>query len=182
MKAVADSSPLIALASISAFQLLQPLFTEILIPEAVHQEVVVEGAGRPGHAEVRAAGWIRVRAVEDVSRVVALCQQFRIRGGEAEAIILAMDLDARWFLMDERLGCQVAVAAGIEPGRLIGTLGTLIAAKERGLIAEVTGKMAELQACGFRIEPGLYRAVQRRASPLSPLRCLPVVGPQAARA
>ena len=134
MKAVADSSPLIALASISAFHLLQPLFTEILIPEAVHQEVVVEGAGRPGHAEVRAAGWIRVRAVEDVSRVVALCQQFRIRGGEAEAIILAMDLDARWLLMDERLGCQVAVAAGIEPGRLIGTLGTLIAAKERGLI------------------------------------------------
>jgi hypothetical protein len=161
--AVADSSPLIALASISAFQLLQPLVTEIVIPEAVHREVAGEGAGRPGQAEVQAAAWIRVRAVQEVSRVMALSQQFRIRGGEAEAIVLMQDLGAHWLLMDQRLGRQVAVAAGIEPGRLIGTLGILLAAKQRGLIPEVTGKMAELQARGFRIEPGLYRAVRQLA-------------------
>ncbi len=163
MTAVADSSPLIALASISAFQFLAPLFGDIVIPEAVHAEVVLQGFGRPGEREVTAAAWIVVRKVKDSQRVGALQRQHRIRGGEAEAIVLSDELGADWLLMDEQLGRQAAVAAGIELSRLIGTLGILLAAKERGLIPDVSRKMAELQGRGFRIDPALYRAVRRRA-------------------
>ena len=163
MTAVADSSPLIALASISAFQFLEILFGNIVIPESVHAEVVLQGLGRAGAPEVSAATWIAVRRVQDLQRVGALQRQHRIRGGEAEAIVLSDELGADWLLMDERLGRQAAVAAGIEPGHIIGTLGVLLAAKERGLIAEISGKIAELQDRGFRIDPALYRMVQRQA-------------------
>lgn len=163
MTTVADSSPLIALASISVFHVLQPLFTEILIPESVHREVVTQGLGRAGQGEVLSSQWIRVQVVGGFAEVDALCRRFRIRGGEAEAIVLAMELGARWLLMDERVGRQAAIATGIEPGHIIGTLGILLAAKERGLIAEISGKMAGLQDRGFRIDPALYRMVQRQA-------------------
>ncbi len=163
MTAVADSSRLIALASISAFQLLEPLFGEIVIPEAVHAEVVLQGFGRPGEREVAGARWIAVRPIGEFRRVEALQGQYRIRGGEAEAIVLANELGADWLLMDERLGRQAAGAVGLRSARLIGTLGILLAAKTQGLIQDVTRRMVELQDCGFRIDAALYRAVRRRA-------------------
>lgn len=163
MTAVADSSPLIALASISAFDILESLFGEIVIPQAVHAEVVLQGLGRPGQREASQAPWVRVHPVRDSREVEALGHRYRIRGGEAEAIVLATETDARWLIMDERVGRQAAVVAGVEPRRLIGTLGILLASKQRGLIEDVTEKMAELQARGFRIDPALDRTVRRRA-------------------
>ena len=45
MKVIADSSFLIALAMIDALPLLSRIFSEVFIPEAVYEEVVVRGAG-----------------------------------------------------------------------------------------------------------------------------------------
>jgi predicted nucleic acid-binding protein len=158
MTGVADSSPLIALASISAFPILKPLFPEIVIPQAVYEEVVSQGLGRPGEREIRTASWISVRPVRDSRQVGVLRQRFRIRGGEAEAIILAAEVGAHWLLMDERIGRQAALASGLQPDHLIGTLGILLAAKERGLIEEISDKMDELQRQGFRlVSPGQRR-------------------------
>ena len=44
MKVIADSSFLIALAMIDALPLLSRIFSEVFIPEAVYEEVVVRGA------------------------------------------------------------------------------------------------------------------------------------------
>jgi len=45
---VSDSSILINLAHIDELDLLRKLYCEIIVPEAVWQEVVVNGAGHPG--------------------------------------------------------------------------------------------------------------------------------------
>ena len=55
---VSNSSPLIALATISSLPLLKTLFQQIAIPQAVYNEVVVYGAGEPGSTEVAEAQWI----------------------------------------------------------------------------------------------------------------------------
>jgi predicted nucleic acid-binding protein len=52
---VSDASALIDLARIGELDLLRRLYGELLIPEAVWREVVIEGAGQPGAEEVRAA-------------------------------------------------------------------------------------------------------------------------------
>jgi predicted nucleic acid-binding protein len=49
--AVSDSSPLIHLAKIEALELISRLYSRILIPPAVWQEVVEESEGRPGAVE-----------------------------------------------------------------------------------------------------------------------------------
>ena len=63
MIVVSNASPLIILAKISHFYLLQRLFKEITISEEVWDEVVVNGAGLPGSAEAQQAnhsGWIHI--------------------------------------------------------------------------------------------------------------------------
>jgi uncharacterized protein len=65
MNVVADSSFLIAFATIDALPLLPRMFSEVLIPEAVYREVVTESVGLPGSKEVASADWIKRRSVED---------------------------------------------------------------------------------------------------------------------
>jgi hypothetical protein len=48
MRVVSNASPLINLVWIGKLDLLHNLYGEIIIPEAVWNEVVIEGAGQPG--------------------------------------------------------------------------------------------------------------------------------------
>ena len=63
MTVVSSSGPLIAFAVIGQFDLLRQVYGSLSIPQAVYDEVVVQGAGQPGAAEVQGANWIRVEAV-----------------------------------------------------------------------------------------------------------------------
>ena len=72
MIVVSNAGPLIALAQIGHFSLLQALYGRLYIPPAVRDEVVVSGFGRPGDVEVGAAAWINVVAVRDTTAVQLL--------------------------------------------------------------------------------------------------------------
>jgi predicted nucleic acid-binding protein len=72
VKVAADSSPLIALAKINEFQLVQQLFEEIWISSEVFSEIAVVGRGRAGSQETRSAPWIKTRRVEKPVDLLAL--------------------------------------------------------------------------------------------------------------
>ncbi len=55
MKVVANSTPLIELSKIRQLELLRDVYGSIIIPEEVYTEVVIDGAGESGAAEVAAA-------------------------------------------------------------------------------------------------------------------------------
>jgi len=101
VKAVANSSVLIALSSVGNLDLLARKFPDgVLVPGAVWSEVVDSGEGRPGAQEVAAAPWIRVESVL-ASSVLALLEA-ELDSGEAEAIALALQLGLRQVLLDEK--------------------------------------------------------------------------------
>ncbi len=114
MHVVSNSSPLINLARIGKLTLLRELFGVLIVPDAVWQEVVVEGAGQPGADEVRSAAWIQRQAVMNTQLVQALQQD--LDAGEAEAIALSLELGADLLLMDENLGRQTARHCRISSG------------------------------------------------------------------
>jgi len=60
--AIADSGPLICLARIHQLELLPRLFSKILVPPEVWNEVTVRGQGRPGAYEVCQATWLTIQA------------------------------------------------------------------------------------------------------------------------
>lgn len=62
---ISDSGPLIALAAIGRLEWLRALFGQVIIPQAVYDEVVVHGQGEPGCEEVHEAEWIAVRQTKD---------------------------------------------------------------------------------------------------------------------
>jgi predicted nucleic acid-binding protein len=112
VKVVADSSFLIALATIDALPLLSRIFSELFIPEAVYDEVVTQGAGLPGAEEVASAAWIKQTRVEDADKVRAYRAE-RLGEGEAEALALAEELNAGLVLVDDEQAWETAQRKGI---------------------------------------------------------------------
>jgi predicted nucleic acid-binding protein len=83
---------------------------------------------------------------------------------EAEAIILAEELDAEAILIDETAGRAVALQRGLRP---IGVLGTLPRAKERGHVREVAPLLDRLQReLGFFLSRKLLDDTLRQAGEL----------------
>ncbi len=155
MKIVCNASPLINLARIGKLGLLRELYEELIIPEAVWHEVVVEGAGQPGAEEVKAADWIKTQSVTNRDLKRALRQE--LDAGEAEAIVLALEIGAELLLMDERLGREVAWHFGL---RYTGLIGILIEAKRKGHVSAIRPHLDSLRdIAGFRVSNELYLRV-----------------------
>jgi hypothetical protein len=155
VKVVSNASPLINLARIGRLGLLARVFNQVIIPEAVWQEVVVDGEGQPGAEEVRQADWI-VREVASNRQLVHSLRQ-ELDAGEAEAIALSVEINADWLLMDERLGRETARHFGLG---YIGLIGVLQVAKRRGEIEMLRPLLAQLRdLAGFRVSPALYERI-----------------------
>ncbi len=58
MIVVSDSSPIIALSIIDRLDILQSLYSELVVSEAVYQEITAMGKARLGTLEVLSANWI----------------------------------------------------------------------------------------------------------------------------
>lgn len=155
MIVVSNTTPLINLAWLGRFDLLHDLYQRVLIPDAVWEETVGKGKGRPGASEVVEATWIERLKVANSDLVLALRQD--LDDGEAEAIALAVEQRAGLLIMDERLGRQTAEQFGI---RYIGTIGMLISAKQKGSIAHVKPYLDALRRdAGFYVSDPLYRRI-----------------------
>jgi len=151
-RVVVDTTTLIALARIGKFNLLQHIFGNIIIPEQVYNEVVIQGKGRPGEKEVKSANWIEVRKVKH-SRKVQLFGQYGMGPGESEVIILAAELGTKTVITDDNLAAQTAESLGFN---VIQTVEILILAKTNGLISSVKEAMDNLRKNGFWLGDDVY--------------------------
>ena len=156
MIVVADASPLIALARVGRLELLREMFGSLLLPEAVWREVVAACLDRPGVSELGQATWVERRVVADIGLVSLLRQN--LGAGESEAIVLAREVDATLVLIDERKGRVAAQRLGL---RVTGLVGVLIAARERGMLADAGVLLNNLhQSAGFWLSEELRQMVQ----------------------
>ncbi len=153
---VSDASLLINLARVGHFDLLVAFYGQLVIPQAVYDEVVARGQGRDGSREVKEASWIEVRVPQDELAVRALAAE--LGKGEASAIILAQELQAALLLIDEIRGRRVAQQLGL---KVRGTLGILARAKREGQIPSLRQVLDLLRARGTWIDQELCEEVLR---------------------
>lgn len=157
MKVVSNASILISLGMIGQFDLLKELFGKVCIPEAVYQEVVVKGRDRSGSQETEDAiteKWIEKLSAKDKLAVRGMLSS--LDEGEAEAIVLAKELEADYILLDEEKAREIADSMELN---IIGTIGILSLAKKRGLDIDIKAKLDELKDGDFRISKSLYENV-----------------------
>ena len=150
---VADAGPLIRLAVAGRVDILHALFEQILIPQAVLEELQLE-ASRPGSfalSKAKDAGWLCSEDVPESTDMAKLAEL--LDRGEAEAIVLAQSKAAR-LLIDERKGRVVARRRGVT---VIGTGGVLLLAKREDVIAQIAPVLDELASHGYRLSDGLQR-------------------------
>ena len=140
---VANTTPIIALAIAGQLELLQHLYSNVVIPPAVQSEVLTGGIGGIGVRELQAADWIRVFPLQDSRRADLLTDLDR---GEAEVLALAQELNAGLVILDERLARRHAKHLGLP---LTGTLGVLLRAKHAQLIPAVQPLIAMIRAGGI---------------------------------
>lgn len=160
MTVVSNTSPITNLAAVGQIDLLRQLYGTIIIPQAVYHEMTRGNDTVPGNLEVQTLSWIQVQPVSNPSRVTELISEIHL--GEAEAIVLAIELQAHRLLLDDYRGRMVATRLGL---KITGVLGVLLVAKGMGLIPSVKSVMDDLIAiASFRISDRLYGDILQAAS------------------
>jgi predicted nucleic acid-binding protein len=155
---VADSSPFVVLVAIGHVDVLPALFQEVRIPPEVASELASPRRPEVVRAFVAAPPpWLRIQSPQFVESIEGL------HAGEAAAIALAQELLADRVIIDESLGRRAATERGL---RVVGTIGVLEAAAERGFI-DLGHAFEEVKKTDFWVSPTflderLARFLERR--------------------
>ena len=162
--AVSDSTPLIYLAKIGRLDIIRDVFQKIYIPEAVFNEAVTQGkALNMSDASIieKAVGtWIIKEQVkpEVDAEFRFLDTNTKLGSGEKEALKLCKQLNAAYFIADDREARRVSRILNIKP---IGTFGITVQAFRQGSItkSEALQIVDDLVKAGFRISSTVYRRI-----------------------
>lgn len=125
MLVVADTTPIITLLKIGRLDLLQIIYKEITIPNAVYAELTENLLFEKEAVEVKNCSFINVSPVQDSEKVNFIQATSGLDLGESESLVLCKELNADLLLMDEARGRLIAKQLGIP---LTGSVGLLAAA------------------------------------------------------
>lgn len=157
MVTVSNTTPLRYLIAIHQQHLLEELFTNIVIPGAVFDELTRPRSPEAVRDVISAQPkWLEVRSVNDPGKDFFARL---IHRGEREAIALAELLSADLLLIDEKNGRQAALGRNFKLG---GTLGVLELAASLGLIKRFPDVLADLRASGFYLKTSLEERLLQR--------------------
>jgi predicted nucleic acid-binding protein len=153
-----DASPLIYLARIGRFDLLQLAGRPVIVPEIVVSEVRRGVPEEPAVGAIAAANWIEVVAVREPSAEFA---QHGLGSGESAVIVWALDHPGTLAVIDEQAARGTAERLGIP---VVGTLALVVEAKRRGLIPEARSVIDDLRRAGMYLSDRIINQALARAA------------------
>lgn len=136
---VSNTTPISNLIQLDLIGMLEKLFGEISIPEAVVTELD-EGDDFLGNWREKCSGIIKIVAVQPDPIIEQLL--LNLHPGEAEALALAVRLKAKIFLCDDMDARKFAHIHGI---KVTGTIGILLKGKLSGYIDEISPYLENLR-------------------------------------
>jgi predicted nucleic acid-binding protein len=157
-KWVVNASPLIVLARINHFFLLQRLAKEIVVPAGVAKEIAQGPGDDPAREWLQAEGQTLVREMEVVPPVIIA---WNLGLGESEVLAWAYQNAGYEVVLDDRAARNCALSLNI-PVR--GTIGVLLLAKRFGHVKEITPILQDLEKAGFRLDPAIITAAKKLAN------------------
>jgi predicted nucleic acid-binding protein len=153
MPVISDASPLILLAKIERINILKELYSEVIIPSQVRDEVIKQ---RNKYSSLMVLeidkGWIKVEEVGLSSKVKEIGERLGLHEGEMSALSLALHASINDFLADDKLA---RIAARILGLNAIGCLGIVRRAYEIRIVTkdEAVETIQKLVKAGLWISP-----------------------------
>ena len=139
---IADTSCLILYNKIKKLAILKETFVEL----TVTKEVALEFGPLPD--------WINIVSVSNIEKINEFDGILGI--GEASSIALALETPNALLIIDEKKGRNHAKALDIQ---IIGSLGLLIIAKQKGIIHSVKEILLLIEETNFRISEPLKKTI-----------------------
>jgi predicted nucleic acid-binding protein len=140
---VVNASPLIYLAHANLFEILQTVGPDICVPGAVVAEIRRRGPGDPTVRAIQTASWLRVVEPAKISsRVTA----WALGPGETSVLSWALEHPGCEAILDDLAGRRCAQFLDIP---LVGTLGLVLRAKQKGRISAARPLLDKLRKAGM---------------------------------
>jgi predicted nucleic acid-binding protein len=154
MIAVSNTTPILSLAKIGQLNLFNALFDKVFVPTAVYEEIAIIGKDKERYDVFDVSDLFHIKEIQNV--LAANILRVQLDYGEAEAIVLAKELKADILVLDEKKARRIAQA---NSQAIIGTVGILQLAKEKGMISDIKTQLDGLIANGIWIGEKLYHEV-----------------------
>ncbi len=153
---VLNASPLILLCNSNLEFVLPEMFTEIVVPDAVWQEILRSPLIDRAVQRLPSLDWLNRVAVTSASPIV----RWDLGPGETEVLSFALEQRAYIPVLDDLLAKKCAHSLDIPT---LGTGAILILAKERGLIESVEDALRQLQKAGLWISEAIIQLLKHNA-------------------
>jgi predicted nucleic acid-binding protein len=161
MIVVSDTTPIISMLKINKLHLLNKLFGEILIPNAVYNELTTSKKFEEEANQIKECNFIKIVAVENNKDIERFRSTTGLDLGESEAIIYSNKNGVDFLLMDEAKGRIVAKQMGLN---IMGTIGILMQAYDDEFITkdEILACIDTLKKNGRYISERLFDSLKNK--------------------
>lgn len=159
-RVVVNSSPLITLFKSQLAFLLPQLFTEILVPEAVWEEVVGVDKTDAASSELPTASWVTRIEISEIDSEIAA---WGLGAGESEVLSIVLERPNYHALIDDLAARRCARSLEISH---LGSCGTIVLAKRRGLITSISSPIERLRDVGLWLSEDLVSRLKQQAGEL----------------
>ena len=154
---ILNASPIITLAKAGHLNLLVDLAPEICIPQAVFSEIIAGPDDDPGRRALE-GGWGKKLPR---SRIHPEVLGWSLGAGESEVLSIALENPGWIAVIDDATARACARSFGVP---VIGTLGVVLRAKRRGLVASASKIIRELRYAGLYLDDQFVRAVLKQVA------------------
>lgn len=153
-----DASPLIVLANIDLLDILPKLAPVVLTTSPVLDEVFRKDDDAARLCRGASITWLRTAAVREPStKVSEILRRYAVDEGEISLLVTAYERERCEIALDDLAARHAAEALGLP---VVGTLGLIVRAHRRGLIASGSAAFRAIVNSSLRVSPALYDWLQ----------------------
>lgn len=155
---ISNTSPIFYLSQIGQLELLKKLYTHMIVPEGVHEEL--KKGQKIGYdiPDVKQIPFIQIKTVENKTAMPLISD---LDQGEKETLILSLELSNPLVLLDDKMGRKVAQLKNIKK---TGTLGILVRAKQEKYIPSIKPLLDKLIKNEFYVDSNTLKNVLKIAN------------------
>jgi predicted nucleic acid-binding protein len=154
---IVNTSPLFYLHRLGCIHILEKLYGDILIPEAVVNELKEGKTVGEDVPEIEDYRWITVKNVV-VPAFIKIIPD--LGNGEAEVLALGCQENNPLLVIDDSLARRIAK---LQEFKLTGTAGVLVKAKKAGHLTQIKPLMDKLKEVGFYLKDELILEILKNA-------------------